>query len=109
MNCTVEGIGKNIAMVSKSRGEREGVVLKDISFIKVHGKKDESVTTKTVTAPTKTVKVSTGGRSKKDIAIELHKKHPTAARKDIIGMLIEDAGMTKNGAATYYHNIWNAK
>lgn len=44
-------------------------------------------------------------QTKIEIARDIMQKNPGARRKDLIGMLVERAGLTQAGASTYIHNI----
>ena len=45
--------------------------------------------------------------SKKQIAIEIYKKYKDQGRKVVIEKMMEEAGLTKPGASTYFHNMKN--
>lgn len=49
------------------------------------------------------------GLTKRQIAESIVAENPVASRGEIIQMFIDQAGMTKAGAATYYYNIKNGK
>lgn len=53
--------------------------------------------------------VPTAGKTKRQLAEEIMAANPSATRAQIIQMFIDQAAMTKNGAATYYYNIKNGK
>lgn len=98
-SCVIENVGQKIAMVSH-RKDKEGVIISDIDYIVRLSKAAPSSTT---------VRKPSTGKTKKEIALELHKQYPNEARKHVIEMLVEQAGMSKAGASTYHQNIWRAK
>lgn len=105
--CNVEGVGETIAMVSlgnSKQAEQEGIILEDIIDVEYLKAKHGAAKAKRMkSAPLKS------GKSKKDVALELFDQYPNATRKEAIEMLVEQAGMSKAGASTYYQNIWKAK
>lgn len=49
--------------------------------------------------------VTKGGSKKKDVAVEIFKSMEGAKRKEVIARFMDEAGLTKAGAGTYYYNI----
>lgn len=65
--------------------------------------------TKQPTAPKPVHQLPNSAKTKRQLAEEIFKANPQATRAQMIKLFMAQAGMTANGAATYYYNIKNGK
>lgn len=95
----VDSVGEILMMVREPKEtDLTGVIIADIKCLEVLGE----------AKPKRQVRKrkSESGKSKKEIAEELHAQYPNVTRKEAIEMLMSEADMTRAGAATYYYLVW---